>query len=177
MDPSPLSVEPYSGRRNSDLACPVDWSREEGGRRQGSVLHVHWFGGDGSFSGLWEQSHLVHGLHFFFCSVIPFHDLQSSRKPIILLQPVWYCWGAIKGPVSKGSMGPFSPHPSLEVSGTESSFGEDTRPESQALAGRKISMASAEPGSGGYSSTGWGSSLGVAPQGTETISCFFKEIK
>lgn len=84
-------------------------------------LHSDLLGNDDSSSGLLDKSHLVHGLfcNFCFSSAIPFRYLQSSKKLIILFQPVWYCGGEMKDG---------SPHPSPEVSSTKSNIGKDMRP-------------------------------------------------
>lgn len=107
MDSFPSSMKPYSGWRNSDLACPVDWLREDGGEGRVPGLHVCLFGGDGSFPGLGEQSHLVHGLHFSSALRFPFMTSNLPESPLFSSSLCGIVEGRLRSGSVKALWGPF----------------------------------------------------------------------
>lgn len=126
-DSFPPFLEYHSSLRNSELWEMLHWGVLRGlpkGKKATSGIWVckqtvwwWWL----FYPGLLEQSPLVPGLHFaLLCGSLPLPPVfQKACRSFSL---VWYCWRAIKEQVSKSTMGAFPPHPSNELSGTNSSI-------------------------------------------------------
>lgn len=109
-----------SGRCSTEVCC-VDCLRGRRRRQEsGSASRQVWWWWL-FYPGLLEQSPLVPGLHFaLLCGSLPLPPV--FQKACHSFSLVWYCWRAVKEQVSKSTMGPFPPHPSNELSGTNSSI-------------------------------------------------------
>lgn len=84
-------------------------------------LHTDSFGGDGSLSLDYWSRHIWHWV-CIFSSALQFPSIASSLPESLVFSSnlLWYCWGVIKGQISKDALGPFLSHPSKEVSGSNS---------------------------------------------------------